>query len=155
MVIFFFFQAEDGIRDDLVTGVQTCALPIYASRERLEQWVSRWIGEGDFLALGAVIVDDGGGSGLDDQCLLVDVSRYHDLGCPAFGDSCARTDSVAGWNFVETSLRNGLPVRDIGPVLDERRLSLGRLSPPEAQRLGDYLGSGIRDYAGAETWLDP
>src|SRR3990170_7515200 len=27
--VFFFFQAEDGIRDDLVTGVQTCALPIY------------------------------------------------------------------------------------------------------------------------------
>src|SRR5229473_2689169 len=28
MFIFFFFQAEDGIRDKLVTGVQTCALPI-------------------------------------------------------------------------------------------------------------------------------
>src|SRR5258708_29080816 len=28
IVLFFFFQAEDGIRDDLVTGVQTCALPI-------------------------------------------------------------------------------------------------------------------------------
>src|SRR2546425_8842887 len=26
--LFFFFQAEDGIRDKLVTGVQTCALPI-------------------------------------------------------------------------------------------------------------------------------
>src|SRR6266404_2227702 len=26
---FFFFQAEDGIRDKLVTGVQTCALPIW------------------------------------------------------------------------------------------------------------------------------
>src|SRR5690606_40615777 len=26
---FFFFQAEDGIRDFHVTGVQTCALPIY------------------------------------------------------------------------------------------------------------------------------
>src|SRR5437763_8609917 len=25
----FFFQAEDGIRDTSVTGVQTCALPIY------------------------------------------------------------------------------------------------------------------------------
>src|SRR5438552_1974367 len=25
----FFFQAKDGIRDDLVTGVQTCALPIF------------------------------------------------------------------------------------------------------------------------------
>src|SRR2546425_4853466 len=30
-MVFFFFQAEDGIRDKLVTGVQTCALPI--SRE--------------------------------------------------------------------------------------------------------------------------
>src|SRR6266581_6245434 len=29
MVIFFFFQAEDGIRDGRVTGVQTCALPIW------------------------------------------------------------------------------------------------------------------------------
>src|SRR4030066_170951 len=28
-VFFFFFQAEDGIRDSSVTGVQTCALPIY------------------------------------------------------------------------------------------------------------------------------
>src|SRR2546425_4033207 len=26
--VFFFFKAEDGIRDKLVTGVQTCALPI-------------------------------------------------------------------------------------------------------------------------------
>src|SRR5688572_13981785 len=32
---FFFFQAEDGIRDLTVTGVQTCALPIFA-----------WIGPG-------------------------------------------------------------------------------------------------------------
>ena len=30
---FFFFQAEDGIRDDLVTGVQTCALPIWTGMD--------------------------------------------------------------------------------------------------------------------------
>src|SRR2546430_9882700 len=30
LTIFFFFQAEDGIRDLTVTGVQTCALPICA-----------------------------------------------------------------------------------------------------------------------------
>src|SRR2546425_13255200 len=29
MRVFFFFQAEDGIRDKLVTGVHTCALPIW------------------------------------------------------------------------------------------------------------------------------
>src|SRR2546422_3256496 len=28
LLFFFFFQAEDGIRDVAVTGVQTCALPI-------------------------------------------------------------------------------------------------------------------------------
>src|SRR5205823_6919614 len=46
-IFFFFFQAEDGIRDKLVTGVQTCALPILigvaldvpriAAKER-QQW---------------------------------------------------------------------------------------------------------------------
>src|SRR6478735_8239310 len=30
LFFFFFFQAEDGIRDYKVTGVQTCALPIFA-----------------------------------------------------------------------------------------------------------------------------
>src|SRR5699024_12028790 len=29
VLLFFFFQAEDGIRDRNVTGVQTCALPIW------------------------------------------------------------------------------------------------------------------------------
>src|SRR2546428_2607140 len=35
-MVFFFFQAEDGIRDLIVTGVQTCALPILqAARARI------------------------------------------------------------------------------------------------------------------------
>src|SRR6266568_556956 len=34
MFFFFFFQAEDGIRDGTVTGVQTCALPICAGLRR-------------------------------------------------------------------------------------------------------------------------
>src|SRR5205809_6168522 len=32
--LFFFFQAEDGIRDVAVTGVQTCALPISTDSHR-------------------------------------------------------------------------------------------------------------------------
>src|SRR5687767_15567501 len=41
MILFFFFQAEDGIRDKLVTGVQTCALPIYpiqSNNTMTRQW---------------------------------------------------------------------------------------------------------------------
>src|SRR3712207_5812633 len=36
MVFFFFFQAEDGIRDIGVTGVQTCALPIFYDNHQVE-----------------------------------------------------------------------------------------------------------------------
>src|SRR5260370_21120013 len=32
LISYFFFQAEDGIRDSSVTGVQTCALPISPAR---------------------------------------------------------------------------------------------------------------------------
>src|SRR5688500_20191438 len=35
MLLFFFFQAEDGIRDYKVTGVQTCALPICPARDQV------------------------------------------------------------------------------------------------------------------------
>src|SRR5438876_11229672 len=35
-VLFFFFQAEDGIRDGRVTGVQTCALPIFIGRAKFD-----------------------------------------------------------------------------------------------------------------------
>src|SRR5207249_9562341 len=42
--IFFFFQAEDGIRDRNVTGVQTCALPISPPLYRCPQklFARRW-----------------------------------------------------------------------------------------------------------------
>src|SRR5438067_13069968 len=39
---FFFFQAEDGIRDRNVTGVQTCALPISPSICLLEPYSFFW-----------------------------------------------------------------------------------------------------------------
>src|SRR5256885_6326675 len=46
--VFFFFQAEDGIRDYKVTGVQTCALPIFIK-----------IGEGHTEALASRVRDSG------------------------------------------------------------------------------------------------
>src|SRR2546426_10466676 len=40
LFFFFFFQAEDGIRDYKVTGVQTCALPIWDRIMTAEQFVA-------------------------------------------------------------------------------------------------------------------
>src|SRR5258708_17108250 len=44
-LLFFFFQAEDGIRDDLVTGVQTCALPISLAQTQVLPDFTRLVDE--------------------------------------------------------------------------------------------------------------
>src|SRR6266576_7000293 len=51
MNVFFFFQAEDGILDLYVTGVQTCALPIC---ESLEDAVRREVAEETGVPVGSV-----------------------------------------------------------------------------------------------------
>src|SRR5690348_18093823 len=45
---FFFFQAEDGIRDGRVTGVQTCALPILDAARLV--WTGRAVEAADIYA---------------------------------------------------------------------------------------------------------
>src|SRR5690606_31262027 len=48
--IYFFFQAEDGIRDFHVTGVQTCALPIYLKKN------FRFTERGNWLNVGGQLI---------------------------------------------------------------------------------------------------
>src|SRR5689334_24203712 len=78
-VFFFFFQAEDGIRDGTVTGVQTCALPI--------SW--RGIATPDILR-GAVV----------EQRQLPVVDRYHakypGRGHAAFGEGHLHVEEILG-----------------------------------------------------------
>src|SRR5438046_583276 len=55
---FFFFQAEDGIRDWSVTGVQTCALPISSrtlAHSGLKSWTSAGTTEREKLWFGAYL----------------------------------------------------------------------------------------------------
>src|SRR6266852_8236561 len=64
LVFFFFFQAEDGIRDATVTGVQTCALPI--STEAVIQTGKRTVvivaqGDGKFAPVDVEIGIETGG----------------------------------------------------------------------------------------------
>src|SRR5437588_2410186 len=67
----FFFQAEDGIRDHCVTGVQTCALPIYVEaaiasgtsfplilwRHIVPNTLPPLLVQGTFVAAGAMITE--------------------------------------------------------------------------------------------------
>src|SRR5690349_22021528 len=77
---FFFFQAEDGIRDLYVTGVQTCALPISDGKGRIE--IVRGIEVGHIFqlrtkyseAMKATFLDETGGS------------RPFEMGCYGIGE---------------------------------------------------------------------
>src|SRR2546429_1522057 len=62
---FFFFQAEDGIRDVAVTGVQTCALPILLHRPKdaldtLEPVIETRDPSADTLSLASTAYEDAG-----------------------------------------------------------------------------------------------
>src|SRR5258707_1935450 len=71
-MLFFFFQAEDGIRDIGVTGVQTCALPIFDNavrgdrltglRIRTDLSVTLFLSEPDEYDGGELVVEDRYGS---------------------------------------------------------------------------------------------
>src|SRR5947209_17081524 len=56
---FFFFQAEDGIRDIGVTGVQTCALPIYITQSFSA------VTEKDWVMFGTTVASQFTGKALD------------------------------------------------------------------------------------------
>src|SRR3989449_5480727 len=84
-LFFFFFQAEDGIRDVAVTGVQTCALPISASRllgrpvrwieTRRENLLAALHAREDIVEVRAAVKSDGTILGLDVR-ILTDFGGY-------------------------------------------------------------------------------
>src|SRR5699024_5463847 len=57
IVVFFFFQAEDGIRDRNVTGVQTCALPILIDDASLLMMDSQTLGLVEVESLRDLVVE--------------------------------------------------------------------------------------------------
>src|SRR5688500_19337057 len=67
-MLFFFFQAEDGIRDYKVTGVQTCALPIFRESAALgDAEVEARAADDRSVALAGIVAPFG------------DLHRAHDL----------------------------------------------------------------------------
>src|SRR5579863_4614502 len=85
-VVCFFFQAEDGIRDGRVTGVQTCALPISADgrssdgrydmtalQDQLDEITAntRHLVQAERLAVGERAVEELFASGIEERILPV------------------------------------------------------------------------------------
>src|SRR2546430_4261650 len=76
MVVVFFFQAEDGIRDLTVTGVQTCALPISAASSQGDRDAVMSVA----LTNGRVLLEDGLA---EKRCVLLSGGRILDIVAPS------------------------------------------------------------------------
>src|SRR2546430_16525130 len=112
-LFFFFFQAEDGIRDLTVTGVQTCALPISFTRRAAEELRHRLSG-----LLGRVADD-------------VTVATFHSLGLAILRENAAAVGLPPSFRVAEEAERVAARVeagaapseaaagRLLGGVLDE------------------------------------
>src|SRR3989440_915405 len=158
---FFFFQAEDGIRDLIVTGVQTCALPIYSS------------GLGNRRVTAILVVDDGSGdrscrqtaqaaTGVGALPQLSTPKRFDEFPSIAFDDDKARLDQMA------VALQNSPGSTRYIIAYAGRRSRAG-----EAERMGKravayltvnrgisrarliFVNGGLRDADAFELWLVP
>src|SRR2546426_2781231 len=153
-MLFFFFQAEDGIRDYKVTGVQTCALPILAAgagtdvqRERAPEERAVAIETAKFLVEHGADVNTAGQYGWTALHAaayqgLNDVVEY----LVSKGAKIDRKDE-----FGQTALSISLSVltKDIGA----RRLQIPRRYREDTAQLLLKLGAGTLDKTGVDVVL--
>src|SRR5258708_7244587 len=80
IILFFFFQAEDGIRDDLVTGVQTCALPIFNGAIDMAEEDRGNLRCFEAMGCGALMISDRGRypKGMEDGVTMVTYGEARD-----------------------------------------------------------------------------
>src|SRR3712207_5315397 len=152
--LFFFFQAEDGIRDIGVTGVQTCALPIFIDEiHRL----NRQIEEVLYPAMEDFAMDIVLGQGPSARTIRMDIPHFTLVGATTrtglmtkplldrFGFS-ARLDYYSPEDLKTIVVRN---VRILGiPITDEGAEQLARRSRG-TPRVANRLLTRVRDYAEA------
>src|SRR5438105_3429824 len=164
LLLFFFFQAEDGIRDPLVTGVQTCALPISPDRvhaaRRGGETPARGVGGavGRVLALEPHQADDrpdrAGGAAPVDAAPGTRIHRRRDDRCGARARARrARARALllrrAGRRRAHRSGRAAL-LRRLPPCDRGARRSASRIGAPALRHLGEALGARAALHAAAE-----
>src|SRR5699024_11596058 len=118
----FFFQAEDGIRDRNVTGVQTCALPIYD-----DGYLTKFPGIGKKTAKQIILDLKGKLSDVDSDMLT--------------GQDNLDLDLNASSPYLKESL---VALRALGYTKTEVRRISKKLEKYDGKSTDDYLRQGLR-----------
>src|SRR5215204_7091036 len=102
---FFFFQAEDGIRDHCVTGVQTCALPISITLREHLRWHAAHVAAIRGWKHVGIGSDLDGGFGLEESPLEIDsVADLHKAGAAVPAEHREAVLSTNWLRFLRSSL---------------------------------------------------
>src|SRR2546427_6310746 len=123
-IFFFFFQAEDGIRDLTVTGVQTCALPISHKIEKAESQID-WRQDAEAIArrLRAFNPFPGGATQYGDESIKV--WEAHADPAIAVGTAAPGTVLSAGADGVRVACGNGVLCMTLLQRAGGKRLAAG------------------------------
>src|SRR5207247_4461520 len=121
----FFFQAEDGIRDPLVTGVQTCALPIWiptSGRVRVRRGGGSYGGLGAATAVATLL--------LSSRTALTARRSRRGLPDPLLDHGLEGSGALGGGG----GLLPSAPPPARSPVLSQNRVQLGSPRPVGSSR---------------------
>src|SRR3989442_6330934 len=134
MFFFFFFQAEDGIRDADVTGVQTCALPILgATGESVRRLTDKgyhpdWSPDGTEIAYSTEGIVDPSKRSLTSEIWVVEVSSGKTRKLPIAGDAVQPHWSPHGLRIAYWANTGGQ--RDVWTVLPSGSAAVRVTSDP-------------------------
>ncbi len=151
--------------------------PPHWGKEAFHTALRRWIGEQDFFITGDWQQSDTGCYGLKTDGLLVDLNQYQLLGKPDFGQPSEQYQTllqaklvtqqnseltsrltagtgqqqlkpdIAGWGFIDASLRQNTPVLGFPAAVNHDRLNLNVATGDAGQRFFDYLDKPLNGFA--------
>src|SRR5882762_11628254 len=107
MFFFFFFQAEDGIRDSSVTGVQTCALPISVVMQVVLGWNLHFSLITSSLTVGVYVAAGGLFSAIFNEVLQFFLIWFGALLIPILG-----LIETGGWKGMVARIQHNFPGQD-------------------------------------------
>src|SRR3989454_2246530 len=137
----FFFQAEDGIRDYKVTGVQTCALPISSSAARSRASGGSTCGRPDTSRPTSFMTCTISGATQSSGRVPPETARTSDGMVNALKNAAAIFERAASWTLANTTVFIARPC--VGPDLTVRDDDVPeRECPPEDERSEARTASG-------------
>src|SRR5687767_12506335 len=147
--IVFFFQAEDGIRDKLVTGVQTCALPIWRRSRRGVATLALCLG------LGAVVVPARAGTVSTAEAAASSDSGFTQVATLPLLSGQVGNPKQSGWLIFNPQSRRIYEVFEAGSTTTLQSFDLDTLQPRHRDTFdGLPIAAGYGAYSGAGGTLN-